>query len=113
MQPRRIGLLGGESTGKSTLARQLAARHRLVHLDLDPVAWLPGLPLRRRPRAESRAAVDAFVAAHPAWVVEGSYASLAEPPWGDREWIDRMIAADGALFKSWGMLAPQLVEFDK
>lgn len=40
-------------------------------------------------------------------------ASLAEPPWGDREWIDRMLAGDGALFKSWGMLAPQLVEFDK
>jgi pimeloyl-ACP methyl ester carboxylesterase len=39
-------------------------------------------------------------------------ASLAEPPWGDREWIDRMLAGDGALFKSWGMLAPQLVEFD-
>lgn len=40
-------------------------------------------------------------------------ASMAEPPWGDREWIDRMLAGDGALFKSWGMLAPQLVEFDK
>jgi len=40
-------------------------------------------------------------------------ASLAEPPWGDREWIDRMLDQGGGLFKSWGQLAPQLVEFDK
>lgn len=39
-------------------------------------------------------------------------ASLAEPPWGDREWIDRMLDQAGGLFKSWGQLAPQLAEFD-
>ena len=40
-------------------------------------------------------------------------ASLAEPPWGDREWIDRMLDQAGGLFKSWGQLAPQLAEFDR
>jgi pimeloyl-ACP methyl ester carboxylesterase len=40
-------------------------------------------------------------------------ATLAEPPWGDREWIDRMLDRGGGLFKSWGRLAPQLVEFDR
>lgn len=39
-------------------------------------------------------------------------AQLAEPPWGDREWIDRMLSPEGGLFKSWGQLAPQLVRFD-
>ena len=39
-------------------------------------------------------------------------ATLTEPPWGDREWIDRMLDAENGLFKSWGMLAPQLAEFD-
>jgi pimeloyl-ACP methyl ester carboxylesterase len=40
-------------------------------------------------------------------------ATLAEPPWGDREWIDRMLDQGNCLFKSWGKLAPQLVEFDR
>ena len=39
-------------------------------------------------------------------------ATLAEPPWGDREWIDRMLEPEKGLFKSWGQLAPQLAEFD-
>lgn len=39
--------------------------------------------------------------------------TMVEPPWGDREWIDRMLDQGGGLFKSWGMLAPQLAEFDK
>ena len=38
--------------------------------------------------------------------------TLAEPPWGDREWIDRMLDSGNGLFRSWPKLAPQLVEFD-
>jgi pimeloyl-ACP methyl ester carboxylesterase len=39
---------------------------------------------------------------------------LVEPPWGDREWIERSDAArsgTGHLFEHWPMLAPQLLEF--
>jgi len=39
---------------------------------------------------------------------------LVEPPWGDREWIERGRAAregTGALFERWPRLAPQLLEF--
>jgi pimeloyl-ACP methyl ester carboxylesterase len=39
---------------------------------------------------------------------------LVEPPWGDREWIDRSAAARegrGGLFERWPLLAPQLLEF--
>ena len=39
---------------------------------------------------------------------------LAEPPWGDREWIERSDAAHGGtghLFERWPLLAPQLLEF--
>lgn len=39
---------------------------------------------------------------------------LAEPPWGDREWIERSDAAragTGHLFEHWPLLAPQLLEF--
>jgi pimeloyl-ACP methyl ester carboxylesterase len=39
---------------------------------------------------------------------------LVEPPWGDREWIDRSDAArngTGHLFERWPLLAPQLLDF--
>jgi pimeloyl-ACP methyl ester carboxylesterase len=40
-------------------------------------------------------------------------AQLVEPPWGDREWIERGDAAQqgGALFDRWKLLVPQLVEW--
>lgn len=38
---------------------------------------------------------------------------LVEPPWGDREWIDRQKDAADGLFRRWGLLAPQLIEFDQ
>lgn len=41
---------------------------------------------------------------------------LVEPPWGDREWIVRTTEAEETkdhtgLFKSWPMMAPQILEF--
>jgi pimeloyl-ACP methyl ester carboxylesterase len=41
-------------------------------------------------------------------------ARIAEPPWGDREWIERSQAAregTGALFERWPLLVPQLLDF--
>jgi pimeloyl-ACP methyl ester carboxylesterase len=40
-------------------------------------------------------------------------AQLVEPPWGDREWIERGISAQegGTLFERWSLLVPQLVEW--
>jgi pimeloyl-ACP methyl ester carboxylesterase len=41
-------------------------------------------------------------------------AQLVEPPWGDREWIERSDAAragTGGLFERWALLAPQLLDF--
>jgi hypothetical protein len=40
-------------------------------------------------------------------------AQLVEPPWGDREWIERMTAqSEGeGLFARWTLLAPQLLEW--
>jgi pimeloyl-ACP methyl ester carboxylesterase len=38
---------------------------------------------------------------------------LVEPPWGDREWIERGQSAQkgGTLFERWHLLAPQLVDW--
>lgn len=40
-------------------------------------------------------------------------ARLTEPPWGDREWIERQasVSHGGALFDRWPLLVPQLVEW--
>ena len=70
----RLVIFGNSGAGKSTLARRYAEQHELVHLDLDTLAWLPGP--KRAPIADSAAAIDAFVAANPAWVIEGCYADL-------------------------------------
>jgi pimeloyl-ACP methyl ester carboxylesterase len=36
---------------------------------------------------------------------------LVEPPWGDREWIERGLAAEEGIFSRWPLLAPQLLEW--
>ena len=72
----KIVLIGNSGSGKTTMARALAAEYGLTHLDLDSLAWsTPGV---RRPPEESVAEIRAFVAANPRWVMEGCYADLAE-----------------------------------
>lgn len=72
----RILIFGNSGSGKTTMARELARTHVLAHLDLDRLAWdSPGV---RRSFADSEAAINAFVAEHPAWVVEGCYGDLLE-----------------------------------
>lgn len=42
-------------------------------------------------------------------------AELVEPPWGDREWLERSAArnagTDAGLFVRWPLLAPQLLDW--
>jgi pimeloyl-ACP methyl ester carboxylesterase len=40
-------------------------------------------------------------------------ARLVEPPWGDREWMERVESAGtgGSLFETWHRLVPQLIEW--
>jgi len=72
----RVAILGNSGSGKSTVARSLAARAGAALLDLDTVAWEPGqIAVARSPQA-AQADVQAFCAGHEHWVVEGCYASL-------------------------------------
>ena len=55
---------------------------------------------------------------HPRLTSEGVHAlipgsQIAEPPWGDREWLDRLQAQAGGegLFARWPLLAPQILAF--
>lgn len=72
----RILVFGNSGSGKSVYARGLAARHAIPHLDLDTIVWEPGKIAVPRDPAAVRADLDAFIAAHPGWVVEGCYGEL-------------------------------------
>lgn len=55
---------------------------------------------------------------HPRYTTEQVHdlipnSTMVEPPWGDREWIDRMLDAENGLFRNYAKLAPQIVDFDK
>lgn len=74
----KLLILGNSGSGKSTLAKAVAERHDLPHLDLDSIVWAPGqVAMPRAPDVVHRD-LDGFIAAHPAWVIEGCYGELIE-----------------------------------
>lgn len=74
----RVLVFGNSGSGKSTYAHALAARHGLTHLDLDSIVWEPGkIAVQRDPQAIA-ASLDAFVATHSQWVIEGCYGELVQ-----------------------------------
>lgn len=72
----RTLIFGNSGSGKSTLAKSLARRHGCAHLDLDTIVWVPGRVAEQRPMKDVLADLDAFIATHEAWVVEGCYGDL-------------------------------------
>ena len=76
MPPRRFAVLGNSASGKSTLAKRLAAHHGLPVLDLDTIYWDPVEVTKERPAAEREAALAEFLSTHEQWIIEGCYADL-------------------------------------
>ncbi|ATQ73162.1 shikimate kinase [Massilia violaceinigra] len=74
----RVLIMGNSGSGKSWRARQLAGQHKLRHLDLDTIYWVPGSVAVARPAYEVLADLYAFVRGHDDWVVEGCYGDLIE-----------------------------------
>jgi adenylate kinase family enzyme len=72
----RILIFGNSGSGKSTLAKALAVRDGCAHLDLDTIVWEPGRIAEPRPTERVRDDLDAFLAQHDAWVIEGCYGEL-------------------------------------
>lgn len=74
----KVLVFGNSGSGKSTYAQALATAHGLTHLDLDSIVWEPGkIAVQRDPRAIA-GSLNAFVAAHHEWVIEGCYGELVE-----------------------------------
>ena len=68
--PRKIAVVGTTGSGKTTVARRLAAHHDVPHIELDALHWGPGWtepsPEDFQARVESALSVSG-------WVVDGSY----------------------------------------
>jgi adenylate kinase family enzyme len=74
----KILVLGNSGSGKSTFARGLAAQHECRALDLDHVVWSRTEFAKFRSDEEIIRELDAFLAGHLSWVVEGCYGRWME-----------------------------------
>ncbi|MBU2865219.1 AAA family ATPase [Reinekea forsetii] len=73
-----IVVFGNSGSGKSSLAKNLAEKYQLTHLDLDTVAWQPIMPPKRKTIEESENQINGFIESSPNWVIEGCYSDLLE-----------------------------------
>ena len=84
----RISVVGNSGSGKTTIARAVAATLKVPHLELDAVFHQPDWqPLDT---AEFRRIVSEFTAAD-AWVVDGNYSRVQDITWGRADtviWVD-------------------------
>ncbi|HEY2355672.1 MAG TPA: hypothetical protein VGH79_12320 [Gaiellaceae bacterium] len=71
---RRVAVMGGSCTGKTTTSRALAARLGVPHIELDALHHGPGWQEARADVFQARVR-EAFAAAPDGWVVDGNYRS--------------------------------------
>ena len=85
---QRINVVGSSNAGKTTLAKALAARLGVPHVELDALFWGPGwTPV---PTDVFRSRVTNALAA-PAWVADGGYQVARDITWGRADtivWLD-------------------------
>jgi adenylate kinase family enzyme len=85
---RRINVTGTSCSGKTSLARDLARRLGLPHVELDALFWGPDwTPVPRETfRARLGAALDGD-----GWVADGGYAAVRDITWARADtvvWLD-------------------------
>jgi adenylate kinase family enzyme len=73
--PRRVHVIGGMASGKTTVGRQVGQYLGAPLYELDKVAYVAGV---QQP-ADARRAEAARIAASPTWVTEGVYLGWIEP----------------------------------
>ncbi len=75
---RRIIIFGNSSSGKSTLAKRLAMKYSLDHLDLDTIAWKKSKTPERMSIGMSEIILKKFISTSNSWVIEGCYSDLID-----------------------------------
>ncbi|AZI43591.1 AAA family ATPase [Deinococcus psychrotolerans] len=84
----RVLVIGTTGSGKTTLARQLAAHLNVPHAEQDAWNHLPDW--QEAPLAEFRAQVERFTAQE-AWVMDGNYSKAQDIGWARADnvvWLD-------------------------
>jgi len=87
---RRISVVGTSGSGKTTVARRIAGRLALPHVELDALYHQPGWTTL--PTEEFVARVDVATDG-PGWVVDGNYREVSDhgPVWAKADtivWLD-------------------------
>ena len=90
---RRVVLIGTSGCGKTTLARQLAQRLNVPHIELDALHWQPNWTETPRDRLveKARLALDAADGASDGWTLCGHYGKVADLTWSRADtviWLD-------------------------
>jgi adenylate kinase family enzyme len=87
-RPRRIVVTGTTGSGKTTLARAIAARLELPHAEQDAWNHLPGW--QEAPLEQFRANVECFTS-QSGWVMDGNYTKANDIGWARADtliWLD-------------------------
>ena len=74
----RVVIIGSSCSGKTTMAKQVAASLQIPHIELDALHWLPDW--QERPDSEFRELVSSAVAEE-RWVVDGNYNMVRDIVW--------------------------------
>lgn len=85
---KRIVIIGATGSGKTTFARDVAARGGHAFYDLDDFHWLPGWQWRDR---DEFVRLAADMAAGDTWVVSGNYSLVRPQVWSRATmivWLD-------------------------
>jgi adenylate kinase family enzyme len=85
---RRVVVVGASGSGKSVLARELARRLAVPHVDLDALHWGPDWT--PTPTEILRRRVEAALAGE-GWTVSGNYSALRDSIWPRADtliWLD-------------------------
>ncbi len=80
----RISVVGTSGAGKTTLAREIARRAGIVHIELDSLYWEPNWTAAPEPVFRER--VAEALKGH-RWVVDGNYSHVRDIVWNRADTI--------------------------
>ena len=72
----KIYIIGSSCSGKTTLARNIAAKLAITHIELDQFWWLPNW--QERDVSEFRQNIETRLQSEPDWVIDGNYSKVRD-----------------------------------